>query len=95
MSLEDRLTLRRSAGILRGEFAGVFGVETIERFLESSCDEFAGRSTVKNFLGLLAERFGRQRLTALVRLEGRQDSGVPIVLFLCVYNAGRSQMALG
>jgi arsenate reductase (thioredoxin) len=27
--------------------------------------------------------------------EGRRDDGVPIVLFVCVHNAGRSQMALG
>ena len=29
------------------------------------------------------------------RLEGTADDGVPTVLFLCVHNAGRSQMALG
>jgi arsenate reductase (thioredoxin) len=28
-------------------------------------------------------------------LEGEADGGVPTVLFLCVHNAGRSQMALG
>jgi protein-tyrosine-phosphatase len=29
------------------------------------------------------------------RLESTADDGVPTVLFLCVHNAGRSQMALG
>jgi len=48
-----------------------------------------------HFLPLLAERFARQRLTALAKVEGRSDDGLPIVLFLCVHNAGRSQMALG
>jgi hypothetical protein len=43
-SLEERVTLRRSAEILRREFEGVFGVETIERFLQSSYTEFAGRA---------------------------------------------------
>jgi protein-tyrosine-phosphatase len=43
----------------------------------------------------MAERFARQRLHALARVEGRHDDGVPIVLFLCVHNAGRSQIALG
>ena len=28
-------------------------------------------------------------------LEGKADDGLPTVLFLCVHNAGRSQMALG
>jgi arsenate reductase (thioredoxin) len=43
----------------------------------------------------MAERFARQQLTALARVEGRHDDGLPIVLFVCVHNAGRSQMALG
>jgi protein-tyrosine-phosphatase len=95
LSLEERLVLRRSAQILRSEFEGVFGVETIERFLQSSYDDFAGRARARNFLGILSERFARQRLTALAKVEGKRDSGLPVVLFLCVHNAGRSQMALG
>lgn len=27
--------------------------------------------------------------------QGKHDDGIPIVLFLCTHNAGRSQMALG
>jgi protein-tyrosine-phosphatase len=50
---------------------------------------------VPNFLPLLAERFARQRLRALARVEGKQHDGKPIVLFLCTHNAGRSQMAMG
>ncbi|MEV0796194.1 hypothetical protein AB0I34_00820 [Kribbella sp. NPDC050281] len=61
--------------------------ETIERFLHSSYDQFATGSTIPNFLPLLAERFARQRLTALARVEGHHDDGKPVVLFLCVHNA--------
>jgi protein-tyrosine-phosphatase len=43
----------------------------------------------------MAERFARQRLPALARVEAKGTDGNPIVLFLCVHNAGRSQMALG
>ena len=43
----------------------------------------------------MAERFARQRLHALAKVEGLRDDGKPTVLFLCVHNAGRSQMALG
>ena len=43
----------------------------------------------------MAERFARQRLKALAKVEGKATDGVPTVLFLCVHNAGRSQMALG
>jgi len=55
----------------------------------------AGTAKFTNFLPLIAERFARQRLHALARVEGKHDDGTPIVLFLCVHNAGRSQMALG
>jgi arsenate reductase (thioredoxin) len=95
LSIDHHLALRTAANRLAGEFAGVFGTETIERFLTTSYDQFASRSTIPNYLPLLAERFARQRLTALARIEGPGNDGRPIVLFLCVHNAGRSQMALG
>lgn len=95
LSIDQQLALRTAAARLRGEFKGVFGAETIELFLHSSYDEFASRSTVPNFLPLLAERFARQRLLALAKVEGRQHDRAPVVLFLCVHNAGRSQMAMG
>ncbi|WP_353647405.1 arsenate reductase ArsC [Mycobacterium sp. D16Q16] len=80
---------------LQTEFDGTFGTETIERFLHSSYEQYASRATVPNFLPLLAERFARQRLHALARVEGKVSDGKPTVLFLCTHNAGRSQMALG
>ncbi|MEV0108197.1 arsenate reductase ArsC [Nocardia sp. NPDC050799] len=80
---------------MQREFDGTFGVETIERFLHSSYEQFAGRATIVNFLPLLAERFARQRLHALAKVEGLTHTGTPTVLFLCTHNAGRSQMALG
>jgi arsenate reductase len=95
LTLDQQAALRSCAVRLADEFAGVYGTETIERFLTSSYDEFAGRATVATFLPLLAERFARQRLHALARVEGKHDDGFPTVLFLCVHNAGRSQMALG
>jgi protein-tyrosine-phosphatase len=95
LSIDQRLALRTAAVRLGGEFTDIFGTETIERFLYISYDQFAIRSSVPHFLPLLAERFARQRLTALAKVEGRRDDGRPVVLFLCTHNAGRSQMALG
>jgi arsenate reductase len=94
-SIDQQLALRTAATRLAREFDGVYGTQTIERFLHTSYDQFAARSTVPHFLPLLAERFARQRLTAQARVEGLHHDGRPIVLFLCVHNAGRSQMALG
>ena len=95
LSIDQQLALRTAATNLARAFDGTFGTETIDRFLHSSYDEFAGRAVVLNFLPLLAERFARQRLRALAKVEGRHDDGVPVVLFLCTHNAGRSQMAMG
>ncbi len=95
LSVDQTLALTTAAGRLARQFSGVFGTETIERFLHTSYDQFADRAAIPNFLPLLAERFARQRLAALARVEGKANDGGPIVLFLCVHNAGRSQMAMG
>jgi protein-tyrosine-phosphatase len=95
LSPDQRLALKTAAKVLQTEFTGIFSTETIELFLQTSYDQFADRAKFTNFLPLMAERFARQRLTALARVEGKHSDGIPIVLFLCVHNAGRSQMALG
>ena len=95
LSNEQQLALKTAATNLGDEFAGTFSVETIEQYLGTSYDQFAGRATITNCLPLMAERFARQRLRALARIEGLSNDGLPTVLFLCTYNAGRSQMALG
>lgn len=89
------LALRTAATRLQTEFSEAYDAETIERFLRSSYDQFAARATIAGSLPLLAERFARQRLHALARVEGKVTDTRPTVLFLCTHNAGRSQMALG
>ena len=95
LSIDQRLALKTAATRLQTEFGDMFGVETIERFLHSSYQQFANHATIANFLPLLAERFARQRLRALAKVERTSNDGKPIVLFLCTHNAGRSQMAMG
>jgi protein-tyrosine-phosphatase len=92
--LEMRPLIRAAAERLRGEFVGVFGEETIERFMADSYGSLAG-ARVKGFVPLFVERYARQRLRALARIEGRSTSTAPMLVFLCVHNAGRSQMAAG
>ena len=67
--------MKTAARHLRDEFDGTFGVETIEQFLTTSYDQFAGRASFTNFLPLMAERFARQRLKALAKVEGKADDG--------------------
>ncbi|MFH2073238.1 MAG: arsenate reductase ArsC, partial [Actinomycetota bacterium] len=77
------------------EFAGMFSAETIQRFVGESQDLLEARSRITTWLPILIERFARDRLRALARVEGAAAGGRPGVLFLCVHNAGRSQMAAG
>lgn len=95
LSHDQQLALRSAATKLHEEFAATFGTETIEQFLASSYDQFAEGARIVTYLPLMAERFARQRLRALAKVEGLSNDGIPVVLFLCVHNAGRSQMALG
>jgi len=73
----------------------VFAGDILDEFLVTSYEQLASRAKVDSFLPLLAERFARQRLDALTRVKTQDQAHTPAVLFLCVHNAGRSQMALG
>ena len=94
LPVEQRAIVRHSANDLQEEFRGTFGVETIELYLASSLLALQA-ARIKNFVPLFSERFARQRLRALARVEGKVTGGVPSIVFLCVHNAGRSQMAAG
>jgi protein-tyrosine-phosphatase len=48
-----------------------------------------------DFVPVLVHRFAHERLRALAQAEGALVKDVPEVLFVCVHNAGRSQMAAG
>jgi arsenate reductase len=86
--------IRKSADSLSDEFAGIFSQETIERYLSESVDLLGG-ARVNVFVPVLAHRFARERLRALAQWEGSIVKEQPEVLFVCVHNAGRSQMAAG
>lgn len=95
LPLDQQHLVRSAAASLEREFAGTFGRETVERFVADSLEQLVPTATVTTFLPLLTERFARDRLRALGKLEGSLPSTTTSVLFLCVQNAGRSQMAAG
>jgi arsenate reductase len=86
--------IQRSIDLLAEEFSGVFSRETIDAYVEESLEQFAD-ARVDEFVPLMVERFSRQRLRALAQAEGKLTKEVPEVLFVCVHNSGRSQMAAG
>jgi len=77
---------------LHREFDGIFSPETVRRCLEESAKSLMG-SLVADYIPILSYRFARERLSAVAQNEGTLPKTMPEVLFVCVHNAGRSQMA--
>ena len=92
MDPRTRQTFARSIESLAEEFRGIFSLETIERFVDESIGRMSGARVV-DFIPLFVHRFAREQLRALAQVEGAIIKDVPEVLFVCVHNAGRSQMA--
>lgn len=76
-------------------YTGRLSLETIERYVFESYELLDAKSEVKVYLLPLAERFSRDRLNALLKSENPTSSDSLDVLFVCVHNSGRSQMAAG
>jgi protein-tyrosine-phosphatase len=87
-----RHQIEHAAHELHEEFAGVFSEETIARYIEESSDLLSG-ARISTYVPLLVHRFARERLQALAQAQGEVAKAQPEVLFVCVHNAGRSQMA--
>src|ERR687898_1155544 len=89
-----RQHVEKAAEALQDEFAGTFSRETIARYIAESVD-LLGDSKINVYVPVLAHRFARERLKALGQVEGLLTKEQPEVLFVCVQNAGRSQIAAG
>jgi hypothetical protein len=77
LSLDQLQLVRQVTTRPEDRFAGTFGRETIERFVLDSADRLAPRATVTRHLPLLAEKWARQRLVALARVEGTAPTTTP------------------
>ncbi len=96
LQLDPATRAHVDAGItsLKEEFAGIFSAETVDRWADDSLERLSG-ARFYDFVPLFVHRFARERLRALAQTEGKAAKDVPEVLFVCVQNAGRSQMAAG
>jgi len=90
----ERKELDEIGRSLSREFSGIFSPETVEQCVVESYDLLAATATVTNLLVPIAGRFARDRLQALGQAGGTIATTAPEVLFVCVHNAGRSQMAV-
>lgn len=85
--------LDRIATDLATRFAGTFSRETVTEYVHSSYQLLADKAHITRYLPSLTARFAGDRLRALAEADGLTDDPIPDVLFVCVQNAGRSQLA--
>jgi arsenate reductase (thioredoxin) len=94
LGLQDNTELlHRISERLAERFAGIFAAETVERYVFESYTALARTAKISAYLPATTEHFATDRLAALAKSKGAVGSEGPEVLFVCVQNAGRSQMA--
>ena len=92
MKAEVLEALKHATSTLAREFNGIFSEETVRDFVQDSAEHYY-HPEIASFVPKLAERHARELLQALAQSEGFLPKQYPELLFVCVQNAGRSQMA--
>jgi arsenate reductase (thioredoxin) len=91
----DRRTIDYDAIVhdLAYAYQGIFSQESVAAAVETARQTLEPTAKVREFLPVLVARFAREQLAAAAQAEGRLAKTVPEILFVCVHNAGRSQIA--
>ena len=74
-------------------YDGVFSRQTVAAAVYAASSLLEPTATVRTYLPVLVARQAREQLMSAAQAEGRIAKTVPELLFVCVHNAGRSQMA--
>ncbi len=77
---------------LQGRFPEV-APTLVDRVVRESYTALARRAAIRQHLVPLARHFAWQRLEDIRKVDGPHQGHAPQVLFVCVQNAGRSQLA--
>jgi len=85
--------LARVASDLADRFEGVFSPETVGRYVRESHDLLVERSALTRYVPSRTAAFAAERLDALASEQAPRRVARPEVLFVCVQNSGRSQLA--
>lgn len=78
---------------LTHRFDGVFAETEVADAVRFAREALGGSNRVTMFQPVFVERFAREQLIAHAQATGRQAKPRPELLFVCVQNAGRSQIA--
>jgi protein-tyrosine-phosphatase/DNA-binding transcriptional ArsR family regulator len=92
LNADERASVLRGVRHLEDPYARLLGIDRVERTVREEVIRLRGART-RAFIDVLALRHATEGLRALAQAEGRLAKPVPEVLFVCVQNAGRSQMA--
>ncbi len=71
----------------------VFTRPEVEQVVADARTHLESSATITQFLPVLVARHAREQLTSRAQASGRIAKAVPELLFVCVHNSGRSQMA--
>jgi arsenate reductase (thioredoxin) len=74
-------------------YEGIFPRDSIAEAVANAREALEPTATTPDFLPILVSRFAKEQLAAAAQADGRLIKPVPELLFICVQNAGRSQMA--
>lgn len=74
-------------------FDGTFDRTRIEQAVAEAREALEPNAAIRTFLPILVRRYATELLTAQAQADGTRVKTVPEILFVCVHNAGRSQMA--
>lgn len=85
--------IRRIAEQLTRRYRATFARETIERYVVESYEELRHSPAGQQHLPMLVNRLVVERLGDIAATHLLPLAGVPEVLFVCVGNSGRSQIA--
>jgi arsenate reductase len=85
--------LQRISRDLATRFAGTFSPQTVSEYVQESYRLLSQQGRITRYLPSLTSRFASDRLRSLAGAEGLRNDSIPDVLFVCVQNAGRSQLA--
>ena len=95
MELPDdiRKKIEWAAEHLTSEFEGQVDPGRIKQMVDDSVNRLVSKSTVPDNIPLLAHRFARERLKAIVRLQEHRTGGSCDVVFVSLSGGGRGQLA--
>lgn len=74
-------------------FDGTFTPDVVTAAVAQAREALEPHATVQTYLPILVRRYATELLAAKAQADGLSSRGVPELLFVCVHNAGRSQMA--